>query len=501
MKALLDTNIIINREANKASKQDIGILYKWLDKAKYTKYIHPITIQEIERNPNKATVEAFHVKMKSYEALPTTAPMASEVAAVSKKFDHSENDRIDTILLNEVFNERVDILISEDKKIHTKANALGISDNVYTINSFLEKIFAENPDLVEYKVLSVQQKYFAELDFSDEFFDSLKDDYPGFDKWFKKKANEIAYVTINKTNGKILSFLYIKKEGPDEVYSDIDPIFKPKKRLKVGTFKVVSNGVRLGERFLKIIFDNALVNKVEEIYVTIFDKRDEQNRLIALLEEWGFQLWGRKNEELVYVRDFTKKFNSQNPKETYPYISLGGNIFVVPIYPEYHTELIPDSILHTESKGDFIDDQPHRNAISKVYISRSWERNLQKGDIIIFYRTGGFYKSVVTTIGVVDNIYQSFDNVEDFIKKTRRRSVFTEVKLKEHWNYNPESRPFLVNFLYVYSFPQRINLKQLIDLGVFQDIEDAPRGFKRITQTQLNIILKATKTDESFIIH
>lgn len=501
MKALLDTNIIINREAGRASKQDIGILYKWLDKAKYTKCIHPITIQEIERNPNKATVEAFQVKMQSYETLSTTAPMAKEVLEVSKKVDHNENDWNDTILLNEIFNERVDILISEDKKIHTKALKLGISDSVHTINSFLEKIFAENPDLVEYKVLSVQQKYFGELDFSDEFFDSLKEDYPGFDRWFKKKANEIAYVTVNKTNGKILSFLYIKKEDKDEVYSDITPIFIPKKRLKVGTFKVVSNGVRLGERFLKIIFDNAVANKVEEIYVTIFDKRDEQIRLITLLEEWGFDLWGEKNDELVYVRDFVKKLDARNPKKTYPYVSIENDIFIVPIYPEYHTELIPDSILHTESKTDFIDDEPHRNAISKVYISRSWERGLKKGDIIIFYRTGGYYKSVVTTIGVVDNIFQSFENVDDFIKKTRRRSVFTDTKLKEHWDYNLKNRPFLVNFLYVYSFPHRINLKELIDLGVFDGIDDAPRGFKKISKTQLTTILKATKTDESFIIY
>ena len=36
MKALLDTNIIIHREAGKVTNQDIGILFKWLDKVKYT---------------------------------------------------------------------------------------------------------------------------------------------------------------------------------------------------------------------------------------------------------------------------------------------------------------------------------------------------------------------------------------------------------------------------------------------------------------------------------
>ena len=42
----------------------------------------------------------------------------------------------DTQILNEVFEGRVDILISEDKKIHTKANLLGIAHKVYKIQNF-----------------------------------------------------------------------------------------------------------------------------------------------------------------------------------------------------------------------------------------------------------------------------------------------------------------------------------------------------------------------------
>ena len=71
--------------------------------------------------------------------------------------------------MNEVFNYRVDILISEDKKIHFKAEELGIADRVFKINSFLEKVYAENPDLVGYQVLSVQQKLFGELKLTDPF--------------------------------------------------------------------------------------------------------------------------------------------------------------------------------------------------------------------------------------------------------------------------------------------------------------------------------------------
>ena len=179
----------------------------------------------------------------------------------------------------------------------------------------------------------------------------------------------------------------MKVEDTDEKYNDIEPRFIPKKRLKIGTFKVVSNGVRLGERFLKIIVDNAIQYKVEEIYVTIFEKTEEQIRLINLLEDWGFIRHGKKGGEIVLTKDFIPDYKADNPKISYPFISTNTNVFLVPIYPKYHTELLPDSYLNNESPKDFVENEPHRNAISKSYICRSIERNIKKGDIIVFYRT------------------------------------------------------------------------------------------------------------------
>lgn len=282
MKALLDTNIIIHREANKTVSQDIGILYRWLERGGYTKCIHSVTVEEFRKNPNKQTVDTFMVKLNSYELIEIPSPFHNDVALVSQMFDTIDNDRIDSVLLNEVYVERVDILITEDKKIHRKAEELSIQDKVFTIDSFLEKTFAEHPELVNYKVLNVQKIKFGKINLNDSFFDSLKEDYVGFDKWFLKKYDEEAYITINSNNGMLLSFLYLKVEDENENYNNISPLFKPKRRLKVGTFKVISNGFRLGERFIKIIFDNALKNRVQEIYVTIFDKRPEQRRLICV---------------------------------------------------------------------------------------------------------------------------------------------------------------------------------------------------------------------------
>lgn len=499
MKALLDTNIIIHREANRIVSQDIGILYRWLERGKYTKCIHSATIEEIKKNPNKETVALFLVKLSSYEVVDLPSPMHQDVSAVSSQFDSTNNDHVDSVLLNEVYVGRVDILITEEKKIHRKAQAIGIQDKVFSIDSFLEKTFAEHPELVNYKVLNVQKIKFGKINVNDPFFDSLKEDYKGFDNWFIRKYDDEAYITINSNNGMLLSFLYLKIEDEHENYSDITPSFQPKKRLKIGTFKVISNGFRLGERFVKIIFDNALKNHVQEIYVTVYDKRPEQRRLIELLEQWGFILWGKKGEESVYVRDFTPKFSISNLRASFPYLSKNNSIFIVPIYPEYHTELLPDSILNTESTEEFIEDFPHRNCINKVYVSRAMEPFPNIGDILVFYRTGGYHKSVITTIGAVQDIRFKFQDEDDFILYCRKKSVYPEQDLRNMWRYS-ERKPFVVSFLYTYSFPHRINMKELIDLGVLLGVNDAPRGFKRITKNQFEIILSATKSDESFII-
>jgi len=506
MKALLDTNIIIHRESTRIINQDIGILFNWLDKAKYTKCIHPITLEEIKKNSNHSTADTILVKLESYEMLKTTAPMDPAVEVVSKKYDVTNNDRADTLLLNEVFSERVDILISEDKNIHVKAGELGISDKVFLISSFIEKVRAENPELVDYEVLNIRKEYFGNISLDDSFFDSFKEDYPEFEFWFKKKSQNVAYVAYS--DSLLYAFLYLKVEGPDENYYQINPVFQPKKRLKIGTFKVLSNGYRISERFMKIIFDNALINQVEEIYFTIFDKTMGQQMLMNMMEEWGFYRFGQKGKELVYVRNFLPTIDLSNPKKTFPYFSRKSNIFIVPIYPKYHTELLPDSYLKTESASDFKDDEPHRNALSKVYICRSIERNVKKGDILIFYRTAApgksaFHTSVITTIGIVEEKIDGIRNCDEFILKCRKRSIFTNSELKEYWDFKPTYRPFIIKFLYVCSFTlgNRINRQRLLDLGIIKGTEGELRGLKQISSVQLNTIIKEAKLNESIVVN
>lgn len=508
MRILLDTNIIIHREASRVINQDIGLLFNWIDKLHYVKCVHPLTIEEINSYHDKDVVNTIRAKIRNYDLLRTDSPEHEKIITL-RSSDKTRNDFIDTSLLKEVYNERVSFLITEDRGIHQKANILGIPEKVYKIDTFLEKCIAENPELKDYQVLSVKKEYFGNIDIRDNFFNSFREDYAEFERWFNKKSDNISYVC--KTDGAVRAFLYLKIEDTDsESYSDITPVFRPKKRLKIGTFKVTSTGFKLGERFLKIIFDNAIAFKVDEVYVTIFDKREEQHRLILLLEEWGFSYWGEKESlngiEKVYVKDFRKKINSDSMRKNYPFLSLkNSNKLIVPIWPEYHTELFPDSILNNESNDDFIENEPYRNAIRKVYISRSYFRDINKGDLVLFYRTGGHYEGVISTLGVIESIVTNIRDEIHFIELCRKRSVFSDDKLREWWNYNPYNkpphlirRPFVVNFLYIDSFPMpKVNLKRLRELKI---IHDAPRGFEPLIFDKFVQILKAARANESYFV-
>lgn len=129
---------------------------------------------------------------------------------------------------------------------------------------------------------------------------------------------------------------------------------------------------------------------------------------------------------------------------------------------------------------DFTENEPHRNALSKVYVSRSYFRSLLPGDIIVFYRTGGLYKGVASTYGIVESVVDNIPDERSFIQACRKRSVFSDEELKKHWNYLPQNKPFIVNFIYAYSFRKRPTLKWLNEAGIIPDINDMPRGFRQI---------------------
>lgn len=348
--------------------------------------------------------------------------------------------------------------------------------------------------------MPLTRRTFSEINLAAPFFDSLREDYPGFDAWFRNKAVESAYV-FTGNDGSLDGFLYLKIE--DGAVEDVTPPLRVARRLKIGTFKINPHGTRLGERFLKKVFDHALAENVDELYVTVFPKH---TALLKLFETYGFRKVSTKGStgspEDVLLRPLLPSHGTL--KERYPVVRLSGQaVFSLSIKPQWHTRLFPDSILVNED-ASIVADITHTNSIHKVYLAamRGMER-LRTGDVVVMYRTSdeqgaAYYRSVVTSICVVEeyrNIF-SFGSQEDFLAYCAPYSVFEEHELIGFWR--TKKYPHVVRFTYNYALKKRLTRAHLIEnVGIDAN---AYAGFMELSHSQLRKILSDSNSNESFVV-
>lgn len=275
---------------------------------------------------------------------------------------------------------------------------------------------------------NIVYKSFAEIDLQDSFFQSLRDDYPGFDDWFKRKSIQKAFVQYE--NNKIIGFLYLKVENT--LVDDVVPNICANKILKVGTFKIDAHGTKMGEQFIKVIMDYAVNENVDVCYVTIYEKHAS---LINLVQQFGFELYGEKGKgiykENVYLKQLKKVTGDIN--KDFPMVNMSGaKKYLLSIYPKYHSVMFPDSILTTENKN-IITDVSYTNSIHKIYVcTMDQVENLKYGDIVVLYRTAdntrgsAEYSAVATSICVVEGIKKQseFSSFDEFYMYASKYSVF-----------------------------------------------------------------------------
>lgn len=349
---------------------------------------------------------------------------------------------------------------------------------------------------------SIQKKLFKNINLEDKFFDSLKNDYSGFEGWFNKKAAGGEFAYIFEDEG-IQGFLYLKEENEED--NNITPKLEKKRRLKVGTFKVNAHGTKLGERFVKIIIDGILNNNYDEAYVTIFEKHPE---LIQLLERYGFEYYGKKatkgtnEKENVYFK-YANSFQNDILLD-YPKLDTrDNNKFMLSIWPTFHTRMFPDSKLNTE-KSHIIEDVSVTNSIEKIYLSGANISNYKRGDIVVIYRTAEYgkraeYSAVATSVCVVEEIQHinNFSNYGEFYNYCRKHSVFTDSELEEFWR--TKKYKYLIKMLYNIALNKRPIRKDLIEIV---GLNRTDRWVSvDLTDKQFEKILELGEVDESFIIN
>lgn len=349
----------------------------------------------------------------------------------------------------------------------------------------------------------MELRTFSRINLGDPFFDSLKVAYTEFTDWYNRKASEgaQAYVQYDNSNN-VIGFLYLKVETG--ALSDINPSREAKRRLKVGTFKVNPHGTKFGERFIKKIMDKAIVEDVDEAYVTVFDEHDA---LITLLQRYGFINAATKTTpngtEQVLIKDM--RTISEDIYIDYPLLKTEGKRkFALSIKPEFHIRLFPDSILNNENYS-LIEDVSETNSIHKVYICFMDLSSLEIGDILAIYRIKAaddplpaYYRSVVTSICLVEDLKtrNDFNNLEEFIAYTSPYSVFSEAELTT-W-YNSTGRIYVIKMTYNIALNKRVINGQLrTDLG----INPKYWGFFSFNDTQFNRLLELGEVYENIIIN
>jgi hypothetical protein len=309
--------------------------------------------------------------------------------------------------------------------------------------------------------MEVKKVLFAECDLNDSFFESLKDDYLEFDKWFQKKILNSEEAYIIKNIDSIEGFLYLKKEN--EEISLKNQVLPAKERIKIGTLKTTETiqGRKYGEGFLGFALWEWATSNAEEIYITTFQK---QESLINLLEAYGFTKYGDfPNHELLYMKN-KNNLDYTDVKKSFPYISTNATGRLLLLEAEYHDTLFPYSTL----KG--INSEPRnidiKNGLSKKYISNNLNyKNLRNGDFLIVYRKKGpsevgraGFKSVVTGVASVINIKvvdKTQEDFETFKENLKNKIALNDDELFEKYEHK---NVIILDIVYNYYFGSGHNI-------------------------------------------
>jgi hypothetical protein len=352
---------------------------------------------------------------------------------------------------------------------------------------------------------SFSLKKFSEIDLNDSFFDSLKVDYPvggkakPFEIWFQEKAKEGRTALVFDDEDGLGAFVCIKNETEKIIL--IDSFLPQKTRCKITTIKIADRfrGQRLGEGAIGLVLWKWKELRLEDIYVTVFDKHE---LLIAQLTKFGFIKVGyNPNGEGVYLRS-RKNVDYNDPYKSFPFINPNfKNAGYLCVNDFYHDTLFPYSELkNTLQKSIALSV---RNGISKIYVGAQYTVPPYKvGEPILIYRihTGSGikrFKSCLTSFCIVTNViavkrnWSPLMTFDDLLTKIGNKSVYAKNELQDR--YNNDKNVFVVEMLYYGYFGEghNINLETLESKGYWSSshggvypalIRLTPDEFKEILQ-------------------
>lgn len=475
---LIDTNVFIGLEDDIEVAGDFSLLMKLTSKHNIKVFAHEAAKDDIKRDRDAERRKVSLSKLEKFETIKKVQKLTEEELSAEFGSIGKPNDIVDATLLHALSLDLADFLVTEDRGLHDRARKhtpslarriLFVADAVALLKSTYEPV--ETP-----------LRYVEEVDAhtipkDDPIFESLREDYDGFDNWWQEKCVgkfRKCWVVQDDT---ISGIIVRKDEGPN----DTDALTPAEKILKICTFKVrpENRGVKLGELLLKQVFWYAQNNGYDLAYVTTYAK---QVALIDLLEYYGFQQTASKDDgELIYEKTFSSlPLSNQAPIDlytsarlSYPRFYTGSEVsaYGIPIKEKFHDVLFPE--LKDSAQSDLFDltsvgGGPRRpgNTIRKVYLCRAKAKMAEPGAILFFYKgvSNSPPSQAFTAMGVLEDVAWA-TSTQGLMKLAGGRSVYSEKQLIG-MKASAESPVRVINFLLVGYFTPAILLDELQSLGV-----------------------------------
>lgn len=474
---LIDTNVIIGLEDNHAVQPAFSALLSVAARHKVDILVHEAARDDIQRDKDVVRRMISLSKLDKFQTLRKVRGLTAD--NLDKEFGAlpRANDVVDATLLDALVRGAADFVVTQDRGLHDRARkhspelgrrVLFVADAVQLLRTTYEPI--------EAPVRYVEEMTANEIPLNDSIFDSLREGYPDFNEWWRKKCvKERRSCWVVEDGG--LAGLIVRK---DETAANTDATTNAQKILKICTFKVrpEKRGIKIGELLLKKAFWFAQLNKYDLVYITTYDA---QASLIDLLEYYGFSRTATKPDgELIYEKTFSSAKLARQAgvsdfdahRLNYPRFVSGPDVrgFGVPIIEQWHDSLFPD--LRNDSQPDLFDQMglsgPKRpgNTIRKVYLCRAQSNLGPPGSLLFFYK--GKSKNppsqAITTVGILEECSIA-KSTRDLALMTGGRSVYSEADLIA-WDASTQKPVKVLNYLLAGYIEPAIELPELANLKV-----------------------------------
>ena len=411
------------------------------------------------------------------------------------------NDAVDNALLFAVARNAVELLVTGDGGILKKAMRAGLAERVYSpdqLYALLRLLEAEPPK----RHGPVTRLPVHDLDLDDPFFDSIREDYPGFDGWLQRVGRGGRNCYALREGGNLEALMIYKEVEAASDYAGVPP-----NSFKISTLKVSSTaeGKKLGELFLKIAVWAAFQQRRAGVFVTVFPRHEG---LVHILGEFGFgHVSQTELGEDVYLKRFYGQHVGLGPetlddrglgftRRFYPSFRDGADVakFVVPIQPSYHARLFPEGMGEQSTLRTFTSEVAiEGNTIRKAYLSNAKIKELGPGSVLLFYRSHD--RRAVESIGVVEGSYRPA-TADEAAALAGKRTVysFREISVLS------EKPLLLVLFWHVAELPNGVTFETMkrhgVVTGPIQTIARLPepryRRFKEVAHLDERLAISQT---------